>query len=160
MAVRCGYYIEPQGTRRSVRQGPARARSARHRIDTIDYYPDFSARVAALNRDLRQMLRKLKGEGASIAAYGAAAKGATLINYAGIGRDLVDFVVDRNVHKHGQIHARPAPADQARRGAARRPARLRAVLAWNFVDEIMEQQGEYRARGGKFIVPVPTPCIL
>ena len=102
----------------------------------------------------------MKDEGASIAAYGAAAKGATLINYVGIGNDLVDFVVDRNTHKHGrfmpgkQLEIRPVEA------LVEEQPDYTILLAWNFKDEIAEQQAEYRARGGRFIVPVPIPEIV
>jgi hypothetical protein len=105
-------------------------------------------------------LRRLKAEGASIAGYGAAAKGATLINYVGIGRELIDFVVDRNTHKHGlympgkQLEIRPVEA------LIEAQPDYTLLLAWNFKDEIAEQQAEYRARGGRFIVPVPVPEII
>ena len=113
-----------------------------------------------MKQELVALLRRLKSEGASIAAYAAAAKGATLINTAGIGRDLIDFVVDRNVHKQGKYmpgqHLMIWPTE----------ALLEAqpdyvlVLAWNFADEILEQQKTYRERGGKFIIPVPTPHVI
>ena len=72
-------------------------------LDTIAYYRDFAHRVEQLKVDLSGLLKKLKSEGAAIAAYGAAAKGSTLINYVGIGTDLLDFVADRNVHKQGRF---------------------------------------------------------
>ncbi|MGH2684227.1 MAG: methyltransferase C-terminal domain-containing protein, partial [Actinomycetota bacterium] len=98
--------------------------------------------------------------GKRIAAYGAAAKGSTLLNFAGIGSDLVDYVVDRNVHKHGKlmpgVHL---PIHDPARLLLDRPDYL-LLLAWNFRDEIVAQQAEYARRGGRFIVPVPAPEIL
>jgi SAM-dependent methyltransferase len=129
-------------------------------IDAIDYYLDFSATVDRLKVELSALLRRLKASGASIAAYGAAAKGATLINTVGIGRDVIDFVVDRNIHKQGKhMPGQKIPIRSTEALLEAQPDYV-LVLAWNFLDEIMEQQAEYRARGGKFIVPVPNPRIV
>jgi SAM-dependent methyltransferase len=75
---------------------------ASQRIDRIDFYQDFAHRVQGLKKKLIELLISLKSQGKNIAAYGAAAKGSTLINYVDIGREIVDFVVDRNPHKHGK----------------------------------------------------------
>lgn len=129
-------------------------------IDAIDYYRDFSTTVDKLKVELSGLLRRLKADGATIAAYGAAAKGATLINTVGIGRDLIDFVVDRNTHKQGKcMPGQRIPIRPTEALLEAQPDYV-LVLAWNFIDEIMAQQSEYRARGGKFIVPVPTPRIV
>ena len=124
------------------------------------YFEDFSARVNRLRTDLVDMVTKLKSEGASIAAYGAAAKGATMLNYCGLSSKELDFVVDRNVHKQGQM----MPGAQL---LVREPEALVTeqpdyvvMLAWNFADEILQQQSEYREKGGKFIIPVPSPRIV
>ena len=129
-------------------------------MDRIIYYQDFSQKVETLKKDLIRLLREIKSNGKRIAAYGAAAKGATLINYTGIGTDLVDFVVDQNFHKHGcympgkhiKIYGIEKLYDEM-------PDYL-LLLAWNFVDEIYEQQTEFREKGGRFIVPIPEPKIL
>ncbi len=106
------------------------------------------------------LLRRLRAEGSRIAAYGAAAKGSTLLNYAGIGTDLIDFVVDRNVHKQGRlmpgVHIPIRPTEAL---LEERPDYV-LLLAWNFADEILAQQEEYRSLGGRFIVPVPEPRIV
>ncbi len=129
-------------------------------MDRAEFYRDFHRRVDEVRTRLSTMLRGLRAEGRRIAAYGAAAKGSTLINYVGIGPDLVDFVVDRNVHKQGRyMPGQHLPIHAPERLLAEQPDHL-LLLAWNFADEIMEQQAEYRARGGRFIVPVPEPRIV
>ncbi|MET0420731.1 MAG: class I SAM-dependent methyltransferase, partial [Acidimicrobiia bacterium] len=124
------------------------------------YYRDFAARVDGIRADLLALLTKLKTDGSSIAAYGAAAKGSTLVNSVRIGTELVDFVVDRNVHKQGLlmpgVHI-PIRAPEAL--LEERPDYL-LLLAWNFRDEIARQQTAYLAGGGRFIVPVPEPVIV
>jgi SAM-dependent methyltransferase len=129
-------------------------------LTTLGYYADFADRVVEVKRRLLELLQGLRAEGKTIAAYGAAAKGATLVNYVGITTDLVDFVVDRNVHKHGRFM--PGTHQEVRGPAALLECQPDYVLllAWNFAKEIAEQQAEYRSRGGQFIVPVPTPRIL
>jgi SAM-dependent methyltransferase len=124
------------------------------------YYQDFSRRVLDVRERLLGLLRGLRGEGKRIAAYGAAAKGSTLLNFCGIGTDLVEFVVDRNVHKHGLLMP---GTHQPIRGTeallAERPD-YTLLLAWNFKDEIVRQQADYLAAGGRFIVPIPTPEVI
>jgi hypothetical protein len=122
----------------------------------IDYYRDFAMRASALRDDLVSCLRRLKAEGKRIAAYGAAAKGAVLLNYAGIDGTLIDFVADRSPHKQGRF----LPGVRV---PIRDPLALLEdhpdfvlLLAWNFEDEIRAQQADYLRKGGHFIVPVPT----
>jgi SAM-dependent methyltransferase len=123
-------------------------------------YLRFAAAVAELRPKLRELLTGLKARGHSIAAYGAAAKGATLLNYCRIGRDTIDAVFDRSPFKQGlampgsRIPIRPAD------DLVHSQPDYTLLLAWNFAAEIMHQQAEYRGRGGQFIVPVPEPEIV
>ena len=124
------------------------------------YYESFGDRVEAIRAELPALLHQLKSEGKTIAAYGAAAKGSTLVNYVGIGPELVDFVVDRNVHKHGlYMPGTHLPILAPEALLAERPDYV-LLLAWNYRDEVMRQQAEYLAGGGRFIVPVPVPQVL
>jgi len=129
-------------------------------LDQFEYFERFAGRVAGVKKDLLSLLQNLKAEGKTIAAYGAAAKGATLVNYVGIGTDLVDFVVDRNTHKQGLLMpGTHQPIEDPAALLDKQPDYV-LLLAWNFKDEIMAQQAEYTRRGGRFIVPVPTPEVI
>jgi SAM-dependent methyltransferase len=125
-----------------------------------EYYTAFAGRVDALGRDLRAMLTGLKSDGHTIAAYGAAAKGAVLLNAFGIGTDLISFVADRSPHKQGflmpGVHIPIVDPDQL---VARKPQEC-LLLAWNFADEILGQQAQYRRLGGKFIIPGPKLTLV
>ena len=124
------------------------------------YYKDFADEVTRIVTELRELLTSLRRSGRRIAGYGAAAKGSTLVNTVGIGPDLVEFVVDRNVHKQGLfmpgVHL---PIRDPRALLEEQPDYV-LLLAWNFKDEIMRQQAEYHERGGQFIVPVPEPSVV
>ena len=123
-------------------------------------YDAFALRVTELREELHALLAGLKGDGARIAAYGAAAKGSTLLNVFGIGAETIDFVVDRSTVKQGRytpgVHLHIDPPERL---LEEMPDYL-LLLAWNLADEIMAQQGEYRQRGGRFIVPVPVPKVV
>ena len=85
-------------------------------VPRLAYYADFAPRVARWRESFRAFLGDLKARGKRLAAYGAAAKGATLLNYAGVGADVLDFVVDRSTVKQGRympgvhLHVRPPAA--------------------------------------------------
>jgi SAM-dependent methyltransferase len=129
-------------------------------LTSAAYYREFGQKVERIRRELRAMLESLKAEGATIAGYGAAAKGSTLLNYTGVDGGLIDFVVDRNVHKHGMympgVHI---PIEPPEKLLEVQPDYV-LLVAWNYRDEVVRQQAEYLRRGGRFIVPVPRPEIL
>ena len=129
-------------------------------IDSAGPYTRFQDDVAGLRCKLVEMLRDLKSQGRSIAAYGAAAKGTTLLNYCGLGAGELDYVVDRSPLKQGLLTpGTQLPIYPPEKLVETMPDYV-LLLVWNFADEVMAQQAEYRRRGGQFIVPVPDPRIV
>jgi len=129
-------------------------------VGRVDYYLGFRHKVERSKTSLRSLLASLKAQGKRIAAYGAAAKGTMLLNYCRIGKESLDFVVDRSPHKQGYyMPGVPLPIYPPSRLLEEQPD-YTLLLAWNFADEILEQQAEYQNRGGKFIIPIPEVKIV
>ncbi len=126
----------------------------------LSSYTDFSDKVEGLRVGLVTLLRELRSQNKRIAVYGASAKGSTLLNYCGIGKETLDYVVDRSTVKQGlytpgthlQIHAPEKLLEDM-------PDYV-LLLTWNFAAEILEQQAEYRKRGGRFIIPIPSVKVV
>lgn len=129
-------------------------------VNASGFYADFASRVETIRSRLVGLIDELVEGGAKVAAYGAAAKGAIMLNYCGIGPERLAYVVDRNVHKQGWlmpgIHL---PIVDPGRLVSDPPDYL-LILAWNFKDEIMAQQRAFADAGGRFVVPVPEPLVL
>jgi SAM-dependent methyltransferase len=129
-------------------------------LDRIETYEAFGEAVRATKRDLLEFLIEAKRDGKSIAAYGAAAKGTTLLNYCGVRSDFVDYVVDRNPHKQGRyVPGVRLPIHAPERLAETRPDYL-LILPWNLAAEITEQMAHIREWGGRFVVPIPQTRVL
>lgn len=129
-------------------------------VDDVTTYDAFADEVRALRQSLRTLLTDLKARGSSLAAYGASAKGSTLLNYIGIGRESIDFVVDRSTVKQGRFTPGTHLPIRAVDALERERPDYVLLLTWNFADEILDQQATYRHAGGKFIIPVPEPTVV
>lgn len=126
----------------------------------FDYYREFGRRVEGIRRDLRALLGRLRDEGATVVGYGAAAKGSTLLNFTGVDGELLDYVVDRNTHKHGlHMPGVHVPIHAPERLLEDQPDYV-LLVAWNYKDEVVRQQASYLERGGRFILPIPAVEIL
>lgn len=129
-------------------------------MEEIGYYRALAARAEAVREQLRDLLHGLRRRGARIAGYGAAAKGATLLNYCSLGTETIEYVVDRSEHKQGRympgVHIPITSVDRLRED----PPDYLLILPWNLAAEIVHQQAEYGARGGRFILPVPEVRIV
>lgn len=129
-------------------------------LDTLQYFQSFAERVTTLKTELLALLVQLKTEGKRISAYGASAKGSTLMNFVGIGSETLEVVYDRSDVKAGLYTPGNAlPIRSADQIVADMPDYL-LLLSWNFKNEIMAQQRAYIERGGKFIIPVPKPEVV
>jgi hypothetical protein len=131
-----------------------------HGLDEFDTYAEFAAKAMKVRGDLRALLDDLKRSGHSVAAYGAPAKGSTLLEYAGVGTDDIRWIADRSPLKQGRFTpGSHIPIVDTDRLLLEQPDEV-LLLAWNFVDEVLAQQAEYRQRGGRFIIPVPDVRIV
>jgi SAM-dependent methyltransferase len=123
-------------------------------------YGGFRGEVAKVCADLVRLLRRLRGEGRRLAAYGAPAKATVLLNACGIGTDLLEFTVDRSPHKQGRLVPGVRVPIRPVEDLVREMPDFTLLLPWNLTDEIVAQQADYLRKGGAFIVPVPSPRVV
>lgn len=129
-------------------------------LGTLAYYAHFAEQVEGVKSALRALLADLKRGGAMIAAYGASAKGATLLNYFGISHETIAFVADRSTVKKGKFTPGTHIPIVGPESLAERMPDYTLLLTWNFADEILRQQKVYRSGGGRFIIPVPEVRVI
>jgi len=123
-------------------------------------YTEFAEKISAIKRNLLRFIIEAKEQGKVIAAYGAAAKGNTLLNYCGIANDFIDFVADKNPTKQNRLlPGTRIPVVSPKSIYELKPDYL-LILPWNIKDEVMEQMHGIREWGGKFVVPIPELEII
>ena len=126
----------------------------------IDIYKSFQQKTDKVKNDLLNFLLQVKKENKTVAAYGAAAKGNTLLNYAGVKSDIVDFVVDKSPYKQGKyLPASHIPIVDEAMIQKSKPDYI-LILPWNLKDEIIEQLKYINEWDGKFVVAVPKLKII
>lgn len=129
-------------------------------LDELATYKSFAHRVERLKTSLLDLLSKLKGSGHTIAGYGAAAKGNTLLNYYSIGQEMLEYIADQNTLKQGLYtpgtHVKVVSPNRIYQDT---PDEI-VILAWNFAEEIMKQQSDFKEMGGRFVLPVPEVRVI
>jgi hypothetical protein len=142
------------------RVGVLKARETAGGYDRVEGFAGFEAKVRKVKRDLLRFLIDLREKDGTVAGYGAPAKGNTLLNYCGIGVDLLDYTVDRNPMKQGRylpgVRIPVKDPDAIRQS---KPDYV-LILPWNIKNEVIDQLAFIRAWGGKFVVPIPALTIL
>ncbi|HBF99412.1 MAG TPA: SAM-dependent methyltransferase [Alphaproteobacteria bacterium] len=129
-------------------------------LDRVETYAGFGPRVAAIQGALREFLATARAEGKTVAAYGAAAKGNTLLNSSGVSADSILFVADRNPHKQGKfLPGSHIPIRAPEAIFAARPDYL-LILPWNLEQEIRQEMAQISEWGGRFVVPIPELRIV
>ena len=132
-------------------------REAEAGLDRPEPWAAFARQAAAAKMQLVAELRRLKAMGQRVVGYGAAAKGMSLLSFLGIGPDLLPYIVDKNPYKQGLLTpGHHIPVFGTEKLLEDRPDVV-LILAWNFAKEIVAQQSEYAATGGRFLLPLPEP---
>ncbi|MHA7646499.1 methyltransferase domain-containing protein [Nitrosopumilus sp. S4] len=125
-------------------------------LDDLETYTNFSNKVTKVKNDLLSFLHDVKIKNKTVVCYGAAAKGNTLLNFCGIGSDIIEYVVDRNNHKQGKyLPGSHLPIKAPEEVSKTKPDYL-LILPWNIKDEIIQQMDFVRKWGGKFVILIPS----
>jgi len=129
-------------------------------LDNIEIYRNFSVKVAEFKRKLKTELEIIKKENKSIFGYGAPAKGNVLLNYCNIDTRFLDYIIDTTPLKQGKYtpgtHIPIFPPEKI---SDKGDGHIALLLAWNYESEILEKEKQFREKGGKFLIPIPTPII-
>ena len=130
------------------------------RLNSLDTYLNFDNKVKEVKEKLVTFLKQEKGKGKTIVGYGAPAKGNTLLNYCGIGPDLLEFTVDRNSCKQGKVlPGTHIPIFSPLKIKEKKPDYL-LILPWNIKEEVIKQMGCLKEWQGRFIIPIPEVTLI
>ena len=145
---------------RTKRVDELAARESAAGIQTADYYVAFQGRIDQVKNEFLSFLIDAKREGRKVAAHGAAAKGNTLLNYAGVRRDLIAFVADGNPAKQGRfMPGNRIPIVEERRFRQEEPEYV-VLLPWNLTSELTRQLSYIRQWGARFVTAIPRLQVL
>ena len=129
-------------------------------VNSPSTYINFAKHLDEIKNRLVELINEIKARGDSIVGYGAPAKSTTLLNYFGIGKDSIDYIVDKNPMKQNRYTpGTHIPIFSPSKIIEDKPDYV-LILAWNVADEIMKQENDYKISGGKFIIPIPEPRIV
>ena len=129
-------------------------------VKSAGFYATLAPAAEGIKHQLLRFLRQAKAEGKRVVGYGAAAKGNTLLNYAGVREDLLAWVADANPHKQGKfLPGSRIPVVAPERLAIEQPDYV-LVLPWNLLGEVSQQQAQVREWGGRFVIAVPELTVL
>lgn len=135
-------------------------RERQSELDSLPGYQNFQAKVQKTKEGLLKFLKEAKERGETVVGYGAPAKGNTLLNYCKIGKDLIEYTVDRSPHKQERyLPGTHIPIKKVEAISQTKPDYL-LILPWNLKEEIMQQMHHIRSWGGKFVVPLPHVEIM
>jgi SAM-dependent methyltransferase len=135
-------------------------RETRAGLAAPEGYESFARQVRDTKWALVEFLLSVRRQGKSVAGYGAPGKSATLLHYCGIGRDLLEYTVDRSPHKQGRfLPGSHIPIYHPERIRQTKPDYV-MILPWNLKDEIIEQLAYIREWGGRFVVPIPELAVI
>lgn len=155
-------FAQHQGASRQIGDNVAKVLADEHRaaLHSLDGYANFSHKVARVKSDLLEFIDTAQQQGKAVVAYGAPAKGNTLLNYCGIGTDSIAYTVDRSPHKQGLLlPGTHIPVHAPEKIAETRPDYV-LILPWNLRDEVVSQMSHVREWGGKFVVPIPQLAVI
>jgi SAM-dependent methyltransferase len=150
---------ESQAHQIEPRVGEVIAQEQKAGLASAEGYDSFARQVKQTKLALVEFLLTAAREGKSVAGYGAPGKSATLLHYCGIGKDLIEYTVDRSQYKQGRfLPGTHIPIYHPSRISETKPDYV-VILPWNLKDEIMEQLQFIREWGGRFVVPIPTVAV-